>query len=63
MTQPEKTRTKIGGGIFIAIGMLAGAVCGIYLEQPSAGMVIGFVSGALVALAIWAIDSKRGQGN
>ncbi len=63
MKQPEKTKTTIGGGIFIAIGMLAGAVCGIYVGQPSAGMVIGFVSGGLVALAIWAVDSKRGKRN
>jgi uncharacterized protein YqgC (DUF456 family) len=63
MAQPEKSRTKVGGGIFIALGMLIGAIIGIYLQQPSAGMVIGFVTGGLVAILIWAYDRNRNQGN
>jgi uncharacterized membrane protein YdcZ (DUF606 family) len=59
MTQAKKSKSGLGGGIFIAIGMLSGAVIGAYAGQPSAGMVIGFLSGSVIALAVWAIDRKR----
>ena len=62
MTQSEKTKSSLGGGIFIALGMVIGAIIGVYVGQPSAGMVIGFLTGAVIAVAVWAIDSKRKQG-
>ena len=62
MTQPQKSRSGLGGGIFIAIGMLSGAVIGVYAGQPSAGMVVGFMSGSFIALAVWAIDRNRQKG-
>jgi uncharacterized BrkB/YihY/UPF0761 family membrane protein len=63
MTQPEKTKSTMAGGVFIALGMLIGAIGGAYMGQPSAGMVIGFLSGVVIAVLVWAIDSKRNQGN
>ncbi len=56
----ENRKNKFAGGIFIAIGMLGGAVVGVMLDQPSAGMVIGLGLGFAVAGIVWLIDSRRG---
>jgi uncharacterized membrane protein len=56
----EKQKNKFAGGIFIAIGMLVGAVVGVMIDQPSAGMVIGLGLGFAAAALTWFIDSKRG---
>lgn len=55
----EKQKNKIAGGIFVAIGMLGGAVVGVMMDQPSAGMVIGLGLGFVAAALTWLIDSKR----
>lgn len=60
MSDTENSRPRLAGGIFVALGLLIGAIVGIALNQPSAGMVTGFGVGAAIALAIWFIDSKRG---
>ena len=49
---------KAAGGIFIAIGMLGGAIVGVIMDQPSAGMVIGLGLGIAAATITWLIDSK-----
>jgi amino acid permease len=59
MENPDKAKPKVAGGIFIAIGMVAGAGIGIMKGEPSAGMVIGFIAGLVVAALVWLIDSKR----
>lgn len=51
---------KAAGGIFIAIGMLGGAIVGVIMDQPSAGMVIGLGLGIAAATITWLIDSKSG---
>jgi hypothetical protein len=60
MSGTENSQPRLAGGIFIALGLLIGAIAGIALDQPSAGMVTGFGIGAVVALAIWLFDRKRG---
>jgi peptidoglycan biosynthesis protein MviN/MurJ (putative lipid II flippase) len=56
----EKSKTPmIAGGVFIAIGMLLGAVFGIYIGQPSAGMVMGLVMGISAAILVWLFDRAR----
>lgn len=42
--------TPAGGGIFLAIGMTAGAGIGLYLGQASIGLLVGLAAGAAVAL-------------
>ncbi len=42
-----------GGGIFIAIGTVGGAIIGGLMGQPSAGLLAGLALGALAALLIW----------
>lgn len=60
MENQEKNAPRLAGGIFIAIGMLGGAVVGVIVDQPSAGMVIGLGLGVAAATVTWLIDSKRG---
>lgn len=55
----ENQKNKAAGGIFIAIGMLGGAIVGVLMDQPSAGMVIGLGLGIAAAALTWFIDSKR----
>jgi hypothetical protein len=55
----DKQENKAAGGIFIAVGMLGGAVVGVIMDQPSAGMVIGLGLGIAAAVITWLIDSKR----
>lgn len=59
MSKNESSQPRLAGGIFIAVGLLAGAICGIALDQPSAGMVIGMGVGAALAMAVWILDRKR----
>jgi hypothetical protein len=47
------------GGIFLFIGLIAGAIIGIIYDQPSMGMVGGFAGGAAIALAIWLLDRRK----
>ena len=56
----DKQENKAAGGIFIAVGMLGGAVVGVIMDQPSAGMVIGLGLGIVAAAITWLVDSKRG---
>ena len=60
MNGNENKAPRLAGGIFIAIGMLGGAVVGVVVDQPSAGMVIGLGIGIAAAAITWLIDSRRG---
>ena len=60
MKEQENSRPRLAGGIFIALGLLVGAIGGIVVNEPSAGMVTGMGIGAAIALAVWLIDRKRG---
>lgn len=60
MENHEENAPRLAGGIFIAIGMLGGAIVGVIVDQPSAGMVIGLGLGVAAATVTWMIDSKRG---
>jgi hypothetical protein len=58
MSETENSQPRLAGGIFIAIGLLLGAIAGVALDQPSAGMVIGMGIGVAVAVAVWLLDRK-----
>ena len=60
MNGKENKAPRLAGGIFIAIGMLGGAIVGVVVDQPSAGMVIGLGVGIAAAAITWLIDSRRG---
>jgi len=50
---------RVGGGILVAIGLIAGSVIGVVNGEPSAGLVIGLVVGLAAAglLTLW--DARR----
>lgn len=52
-------RQASAGGVFVAIGAVVGATVGVFLRQPSAGLVIGIGLGTAVALALWWRDRQR----
>lgn len=54
-------RPRLGGGIFLFVGLLIGSIAGIALNEPSIGMISGFGAGGLLAILIWLFDSKRGS--
>ncbi len=53
MTRPKPRQA---GGILLALGFTIGAVAGVLLGQPSAGLLIGGALGAALALLIWFRD-------
>jgi F0F1-type ATP synthase assembly protein I len=59
MTETENSPPRLAGGIFIAFGLLIGAIIGIAMDQPSAGTVIGMAIGTVIAVVIWIVDRKR----
>lgn len=47
------SENRKGGGVFIAIGAIVGVFAGIYLGEPSAGLLAGLALGAAAALLVW----------
>lgn len=44
------------GGVWIALGAVAGSIIGLYARQPSLGLLGGIAAGAAVATAMWLRD-------
>ena len=59
MSEPEYSQPRLAGGIFVALGLLIGAIVGVAADQPSAGMITGMGIGAAIAVAVWLLDRKR----
>lgn len=59
MSGTENNQPRLAGGIFIAFGLLIGAIVGVAVDQPSAGTVIGMAIGTVIAVVIWIMDRKR----
>jgi hypothetical protein len=59
MSGTQNSQPRLAGGIFIAVGLLIGAIVGVAMDQPSAGLVIGMGIGSFIAVLIWFIDRKR----
>jgi len=57
MSDPSGQSVRAGGFI-IASGILAGAVGGIFVGQPSIGFLAGAAAGTLIALLLWLRDRK-----
>ena len=58
MSEAENNQPRLAGGIFIAFGLLIGAIVGVAVDQPSAGTVIGMAIGTVIAVVIWIMDRK-----
>jgi formate/nitrite transporter FocA (FNT family) len=51
--------SSMAGGIFVAIGVIAGVVIGNHYGQASAGFLGGLAAGILAAVALWLVDRNR----
>ncbi|NIJ08035.1 uncharacterized membrane protein (UPF0136 family) [Sphingomonas vulcanisoli] len=52
-------RNPIAAGGPLALIIMAGALIGAILHQPSLGVLIGVGLGATIAIALWLIDRER----
>jgi uncharacterized membrane protein YeaQ/YmgE (transglycosylase-associated protein family) len=52
---------RVGGGILVAIGLIAGSIIGVMQGQPSAGLIGGLVLGLVGAglVALWDMRRRR----
>lgn len=57
MTTGKKNPT--GAGALIALLILAGTIIGGMMGQPSAGLLIGASTGALIALLLWLYERRK----
>ncbi len=48
-----RKKQPMAGGVFVALGAVAGVIIGKTQGQPSAGLVIGVLIGAAIAVVIW----------
>ncbi|MEZ5708134.1 MAG: hypothetical protein R3E02_01965 [Blastomonas sp.] len=61
LDQSPKSGLARGGGFFIAIFTLIGAIGGgLAFGQGSAGLLIGLALGIGVTIALWLMDRRRG---
>ena len=61
MAEPGSTSGRAGGFI-LAMAILGGAVIGILMGEPSAGVVGGAALGTVIAIALWWRDRRSGTG-
>jgi hypothetical protein len=55
----QRTRSTQAAGFILAISILAGAVGGSIVGQPSIGFLAGLATGVLIALLFWLIERRR----
>ena len=55
----QRRRSTAAGGIFIFVGLLAGAAYGIDRGEPMLWMLRGFGAGILLAILVWLSDRWR----
>lgn len=53
-------RTARAGGCFLTLGILAGLVAGVAIQNPMRGILIGTGIGILVAVLLWLVDRRSG---
>jgi len=57
MSQPN--RSTQAAGFILAISILAGAVAGVIVGQPSIGFLVGLAAGVVIALLFWLKERGR----
>jgi hypothetical protein len=55
----DKSGYTQAGGFILAASIIAGAVGGSMVGQPSIGFVVGTATGVLLALLIWLVDRRK----
>lgn len=46
------------GGVLLALAIVAGAVTGVFMHQPSIGVLAGTGVGLLLVALVWLIDRR-----
>jgi uncharacterized membrane protein len=61
MTPPmsERTRYTQAAGSVLAISIIAGAVAGVIVGQPSIGFLVGLAAGLLLTILFWLNERRR----
>ena len=54
-----RTRYTQAAGSVLAISIIAGAVAGVIVGQPSIGFLAGLAAGILLAILFWLNDRRR----
>jgi len=54
-----KSNAPLAGGFLLSVSILAGALTGVFLGQPSIGFLVGAGSGLIIAIVIWLLDRRR----
>ena len=57
--QSPRSKRSSGGGVFIALLTIAGAIIGGLMGQPSIGMLSGIALGVAIAITLWLVERKR----
>jgi hypothetical protein len=55
----QRTRYTQAAGSMLAISIIAGAVAGVIVGQPSIGFLAGFAAGVLLAILFWLNERRR----
>lgn len=55
----ERRRYTQAAGSVLAISIIAGAVAGVIVGQPSIGFLVGLAAGLLVLLLFWLNERRR----
>ena len=53
--------TSRAGGCFLTLFILLGFLFGLSIRNPLKGVLIGTAIGAVLAIATWLIDKRRGS--
>jgi len=59
MDDQPSSSPRSAGGIILALAIMAGAIGGVAIHQPSAGLVAGAAVGALIAFVLWLAKSRK----
>ena len=51
-------RNPAAGGIFVALGAVAGTALGLANSQPTIGFLSGLTIGVAAAVAVWWVDRR-----
>jgi hypothetical protein len=54
-----KSNAPLAGGFLLCLCLLAGALAGVFLGQPSIGFLVGAGTGLALVILIWLWDRRR----
>ncbi len=53
------SNAPLAGGFLLCVALLAGALTGVFLGQPSIGFLAGAGTGLLLLALVWLVDRRR----